>query len=141
MILTFLQTAFALAADHVFFYYTDPAGTPLAVSDATGAVTWQADYMPFGEELLGTSTAPNNKMFVGKEKDKETGFYYFGARYMEATIGRFISIDPAGPVDSKTGKITERFLINPQRLNKYAYAGNNPYAFIDPNGGLRQKYR
>ena len=43
------------------------------------------------ETLAG---AENNKQFVGKEKDKETGLYYFGARYMNDKIGRFISTDP-----------------------------------------------
>ena len=72
--------------------------------------------------------------FVGKEKDKETGLYYFGARYMEARIGRFIVIDPVGPVNSQASKANEKFLLNPQKLNRYAYSINNPYRYIDPDG-------
>jgi len=64
--------------------------------------------------------------FVGKEKDRETGLYYFGARYMRPETGRFISVDPAG--------ILEKDLINPQKLNRYAYALNNPYRYFDPDG-------
>jgi hypothetical protein len=37
-LLTFLQTSMAMCADQVYFYYTDPAGTPLAMSDASGTV-------------------------------------------------------------------------------------------------------
>jgi RHS repeat-associated protein len=136
MILVFLRTGFALAADQVFFYYTDPSGTPLAVSDATGAVTWQADYMPFGEELLGSSTAPNNKMFVGKEKDGETGFYYFGARYMDSTAGRFVSTDSIGPINPSTGEINQFILHDPQRLNPYVYGLNNSYRYVDKDGNI-----
>jgi len=71
---------------------------------------------------------------VGKEKDKETGLYYFRARYFDSRIGRFISIDPVGPVDEKTGKVNEKMLLNPQRLNRYAYGLNNPYRYVDRDG-------
>ena len=72
-------------------------------------------------------------MFVGKEQDQETGLYYFGARYMEAMIGRFVSPDPVGPVDP-SGKINVKNILNPQRLNAFTYALNNPYTFTDPDG-------
>ena len=133
-LLIFLRTGFALAAEQVYFYYNDPAGTPLAMSDATGTVVWRADYLPFGEETIDLSTVQNNKMFVGKEKDSESGLYYFGARYMDPTAGRFISPDLVEPINIMTGKVNDKFLLNPQRLNRYAYAGNNPYAFVDPDG-------
>jgi len=137
----------------IYYYYTDPAGTPFVMTDLSGNVVWKADYMPFGEDYQITSTHKNDKMFVGKEKDKETGFYYFGARYMRPEIGRFLSPDPGGAVDvKKTAKIgvddkTGRIVVdpktrninvknieNPQRLNLYAYGLNNPYRYIDPVG-------
>jgi len=71
---------------------------------------------------------------VGKEKDKETGLYYFGARYMEPRVGRFVTVDPVGPVDPRTNKSNEKLLLNPQKLNRYAYSINNPYRYIDPDG-------
>ncbi|MCX7948659.1 MAG: RHS domain-containing protein, partial [Treponemataceae bacterium] len=120
------------AAEVTFFYHTDPAGTPLAITDGTGTVVWRADYKPFGEEYLVTEMMDNDLRFVGKEKDRETGLLYFGARYMEPMIGRFLSTDPIGPVDPKTGKINTKILLNPLRLNSYAYGLNNPYRYIDP---------
>src|SRR3990172_9281738 len=133
-LLIFLRTGFALAADQVYFYYTDPAGTPLAMSDSSGAVVWRADYMPFGEETVSTSAASNNKMFVGKEKDSETGLHYFGARYMDSPAGRFVSPDPIGPVDPATSQINKSVIANPQRINIYAYGLNNPYKYEDSDG-------
>lgn len=127
-------TTIAFAAERVYYYHVDPAGTPLAMSDSSGNIVWEADYKPFGEEYDVTGFPENNRMFVGKEKDKETGLHYFGARYMEAKIGRFISPDPAGPVVPMTGKINEIVLLNPQRLNQYAYGLNNPYRYVDPDG-------
>ncbi len=116
-----------------YFYHTDPAGTPLAMTDSSGSVVWRGDYLPFGEENIISGTLENDFRFVGKENDKETGLYYFGARYMEAMIGRFISPDPVGAVDSRTGGINEKVLRNPQRINLYAYGLNNPYKYLDPD--------
>lgn len=124
----------ALGAEQVFFYHTDPAGTPLAMTDSTGKVVWKADYKPFGEEQSVTATTSNDKRFVGKEKDEETGLSYFGARYQDAKTGRFISPDPVRAVDPHTSRTNEKLLLNPQRLNTYAYALNNPYRYIDPDG-------
>ncbi len=60
--------------------------------------------------------------YVGKERDEETGLYYYGARYYAAWIARFVSVDPLA---------TER-----QWLNPYNYVQNNPLNRIDPNGAL-----
>jgi RHS repeat-associated protein len=122
------------AADQVYFYYTDPAGTPLVMTDANGAVVWKGDYKPFGEENSTTGTATNDRRFVGKEKDVETGLSYFGARYEDAKTGRFIAPDLVRAVDFKTSKTDEKLIRNPQRLNAYAYALNNPYKYLDSDG-------
>jgi len=122
------------AADQVFFYHTDAAGTPMAMTDESGAVVWRAVYMPFGEENSIAGSAANNKRFAGKEKDAETGLSYFGARYEDPRTGRFISVDPVGAVDPRTSKTNEALLLNPQRLNTYANALNNPYRYVDPDG-------
>lgn len=121
------------AGERVYYYHNDPAGTPMAMTNSTRAVVWKADYKPFGEEQSVTGTIENNEKFVGKEKDKETGLYYFGARYLLDKIGRFVSVDPVGPVDGN-GKVNNKMLLNPQRLNRYAYALNNPYRYVDPDG-------
>lgn len=123
-----------VAAEQVFFYHTDPAGTPLAMTDSTGKVVWKADYKPFGEEQSVTATTNNDRRFVGKEKDVETGLEYFGARYMDNKTGRFISPDPVRAVDPRASKTNEKLLLNPQRLNTYAYALNNPCRYVDPDG-------
>lgn len=57
--------------------------------------------------------------YTGKEKDEESGLYYYGARYYAAWLGRWTVTDPAGFVDG---------------VNLYEYVSNNPLRFIDPNG-------
>ena len=65
---------------------------------------------------------PTDKQFTGQRLDA-TGLYYYGARYYDAGVGRFISPDNVMPD-----------LMNPQSLVKYAYCFNNPLKYIDPLG-------
>lgn len=68
----------------------------------------------------GTVTTPQK--FTGQRLDS-TGLYYYGARYYDSTIGRFISADTIVPNPA-----------NPQSLNRYSYCLNNPLKYIDPSG-------
>jgi len=72
--------------------------------------------------LFGQAAQPSNYLFTGKELDS-SGLYYYGARYYDPLIGRFITADPtiARPYDS-------------QDLNRYSYCRNNPLIYIDPSG-------
>jgi RHS repeat-associated protein len=128
------KLAAVVKPDGVYYYHTDPAGSPIAMTNKSNTVVWKADYRPFGEEQSKTLNFSNDRMFAGKERDRETGMYYFGARYMRPENGRFTTIDPIGPVDARTGKVNDKMLVNPQRLNRYAYALNNPYRYVDPDG-------
>jgi len=79
----------------------------------------EEEYEEFGSDINGIS---EKYKYTGKEKDI-TGLYYFGARYYDPTIGRFITRDPV------KGNI-----MNPQTLNPYVYCLNNPMKYIDLDG-------
>jgi RHS repeat-associated protein len=127
------------ATAQIHWLVTDHLGTPRIILDQSGALAnvSRHDYLPFGEELFaGTGsrtttqgyTAIDNvrQKFTEKERDGETGFDYFGARYYSSVHGRFTSVDPVA--------LTVDRLYDPQKINLYAYCRNNPYAFIDPTG-------
>ncbi len=110
----------------------DPLGSTRLVTSAAGAERRCLDYLPFGEQMVqgmgsrGACYASANEprvKFTGKERDAETGLDYFGARYFSGAQGRFTSPDPVA------GSI-----FNPQSLNLYAYAWNNPLRYTDPTG-------
>ncbi|MCM2263854.1 MAG: RHS domain-containing protein [Desulfuromonadales bacterium] len=131
-LLCLLATQPALA-ETVYYYHTDPVGTPLAMTDSKGIKVWEADYLPFGEVYMETG-AVNDRKFVGKERDEESQLDYFGARYHYAKIGRFLAPDPVRAVDVNTGRINAQVLADPQGGNVYAYSLNNPYSVVDPDG-------
>ncbi len=107
----------------------------MAMTDKTGKVVWRADELPFGEEYQTQETPErNDRRFLGKQLDKETGLICMGKRYLDPRTGRFTQPDPVGLVDPATGKVNQEMLLNPQRLNRYVYGLNNPYKYVDPDG-------
>jgi RHS repeat-associated protein len=64
--------------------------------------------------------------YTGKERDTESGNDYFGARYYASSMGRFLSPDPS--------QLYFADPTNPQSLNLYSYAINNPVKNTDPTG-------
>ncbi|MDR4470609.1 MAG: RHS repeat-associated core domain-containing protein [Nitrospira sp.] len=61
--------------------------------------------------------------FTGKELDFSSNLYFYEARYYHAVFGRFIAPDTIVPN-----------LYDPQSLNRYSYARNNPLYYTDPSG-------
>ncbi|MGB7291232.1 MAG: RHS repeat-associated core domain-containing protein [Thermodesulfobacteriota bacterium] len=105
------------------FYHPDHLGSTIGLTDQETTKVWDRMYLPYGETFTGTGTTENTHQYTAKELETATGLYYYGARYHNPNIGRFMSVDPAGadPAD-------------PQSWNRYAYVQNNPLTFSDPDG-------
>ena len=100
------------------FHLGDHLSSSIAVIDGTGTPTNHEEYTPYGETSFG-SYARKRYRFTGQERDEESGLGYHQARYRASHLGRWVSCDPAGPVDGP---------------NLYRYVRDNPVALIDLTG-------
>ncbi|MFJ3646554.1 polymorphic toxin type 28 domain-containing protein [Streptomyces murinus] len=91
--------------------------------DATTQQVTRRYTKPFGESRGAAPTSwPDDKGFLGKAADTETGLTHIGAREYDPLIGRFLSADPVLSADDH------------ESINGYAYANNTPVTLSDPSG-------
>ena len=67
-----------------------------------------------------TCTYQQRYTFSGKEKDSETGYHYFGARYYSSDLSLWLSVDP----------MSDKY----PSLSPYNYCAWNPMRLVDPDG-------
>ncbi|MFH1232065.1 MAG: RHS repeat-associated core domain-containing protein [Planctomycetota bacterium] len=110
----------------ISYYHSDHLGSSNIITDQTGQQVQYCEYTPYGtfakNERTTQDTGHTTHYFTGKELDS-TGLYFYGARYYDPEIGRFITADTIvqSPYD-------------PQSLNRYSYCRNNPINYVDPSG-------
>jgi RHS repeat-associated protein len=92
----------------------------VALTDATGKLISRTRYEPYGATAAGATPGIG---FTGHMNAPELGLVYMQQRYYDPVAGRFLSIDPV-TTDANTGS----------SFNRYTYANNSPYKFIDPDG-------
>lgn len=105
------------------YYLSDHLGSTRVVIDSTGLLEDRYWYHSFGT-LVSEQTSTNQAYrYTSKPLDKEGGLdiYYYGARYYDPELGRFLALDPAA------GEYPS--------LSPYAYCANNPLRHVDPDGG------
>ena len=102
--------------------HTDVIGSVRQKTDVLGTLVYEDVRAPYGSTLLG-GEYQNGPAFTGHMEDGATGLTYMKARYYHPVAMRFISPDPVY-VDLVTGG----------NFNRYWYANNNPYTYVDPDG-------
>jgi RHS repeat-associated protein len=117
-----LTGATNLPAATAAYYHQDGVGSLLALSNAAGTATASQRFDAFGIRLAGTGTIPTFG-YTGREPDA-SGLMYYRARYYDPGLGRFTQRDPIGLAGG---------------INRYAYVGNNPVNFTDPEGLLARQ--
>jgi RHS repeat-associated protein len=116
----------AAPPEEVFYYYLpDQLGTTAALVDRDGMVVQRYGHTTFGKQHYQMSTAafPVSNRFTGQQKDDDTGLCYYGARYYDPELGRFVQADSIVPDEMDT-----------QAHDRYAYVRNNPLNLVDPSG-------
>src|SRR5450830_790301 len=104
----------------ITYLHTDALGSPVARSDSAGNVIARTAYEPYGRTASGNTPTIG---FTGHVNDGDTGLVYMQQRYYDPVAGRFLSVDPV-ITDVNTGA----------RFNRFAYANNNPFKYLDPDG-------
>jgi RHS repeat-associated protein len=117
-------------------YHRDHLGSTRLITDRDGVQIAKMDYFPFGVEKTSTvqesGLQPDPMKFTGHERDYN-GLYwiqtqdyldYMHARYYQARMGRFLTVDPGRDWD----------MVKPQSWNRYGYARNSPVSIADPDG-------
>ncbi len=105
------------------YYVYDGHGSVRALFNEEGKVTDRYVYDAFGNLISSIGSTQNDFLFAGEQFDPITGLYYLRARYMNPSVGMFISMD------SYDGSIDD-----PVSLHKYLYANANPVSNSDPSG-------
>ncbi len=108
-----------------YYYHTNHINSSSVITDAKGNEVTRMVYLPFGEISQANSTENDTVTykFTGQEFDEESGLYYYGSRYYDPAIGRFLSADTIIPNIRDT-----------QAFNRYSYVRNNPIIYTDPRG-------
>ena len=101
------------------YYQADGLGSVTSLSNPAGALANTYTYDSFGKLTASAGTVTNPFRYTGREFDPETNLYFYRARYLDASLGRFLAED--------------RDRYNLER-SLYPYVDNNPVAEIDPHG-------
>ncbi|MDR0793879.1 MAG: RHS repeat-associated core domain-containing protein, partial [Chitinophagaceae bacterium] len=109
----------------VRYQYDNHLGSACLELDEQGYIISYEEYHPFGTTSYragrnATEVSQKRYKYCGKERDEETGLYYFGARYYAAWLCRFCSCDVKSA--------------DYPQVNPYCYALNNPLRYVDPTG-------
>ena len=102
-----------------YHYVHNGAANVSHLSDAAGTITQRYQFDAFGSITYQSGVTTNNYRFQTKELHDKSNLVYFGARWYNPTIGRWITPDPLGIIDGP---------------NIYIYLNNNPLNDIDPWG-------
>ena len=98
-------------------YLQDGLGSVIGTASTAGTLTANQRFDAWGVKTASAGTTPTYG-YTGREPDA-TGLMYYRARYYHPGIARFASRDPMGMVDA---------------VSQYAYVGNNPINYTDPEG-------
>ncbi|MDR0353784.1 MAG: DUF6531 domain-containing protein [Opitutaceae bacterium] len=102
-------------------YHADHLGSTVALANASGTVTDRWEYSSYGTQTYRTGTSDTPFQFHGGLgcMTDANGLVYMRARFYNPRIMRFLNADPIGFSGG---------------MNWYAFVGNNPMGFVDPEG-------
>jgi RHS repeat-associated protein len=103
----------------VSYLHLDNLGSTMVTS---GAASSSQRYLPYGGQR-GAAEVATDRRYTGQRWQAQFGLYDYNARWYDPGLRRFVQPDTVVPEPG-----------NPQSLNRYAYALNNPVRYSDPTG-------
>ena len=112
---------------NIRYQYNNHLGSACLELDDSASIISYEEFHPFGTTSYRSGSSESEVSlkrykYVGKERDEETGLYYYGARYYASWIGRFVSVDP----------LQDKY----PYYTPYQYAGNKPVTMLDIDGNI-----
>jgi RHS repeat-associated protein len=130
----------ATGTPQTLYIHPDHLGSTNVVTNASGTVVTTKDYYPYGSMRVNSGSASLARGYIGQFAD-QSNLSYLEARYYDPARGQFLSQDPTylaiGNPSAVKGlsKVDQNMLLtDPQALNSYSYALNNPIRFRDKDG-------
>ena len=116
------DAGFPTNALDIYYYHADHLGSASWITNKEGTPIEYIHYMPYGELWYNWQASSYNERFkfTGKERDAETGYDYFGARFYSTVLLSWLSADP----------LSNKY----PNISPYAYCVWNPIKFVDPDG-------
>lgn len=105
-----------------YWFHLDHLGGTHLITMADGQFNSRDLYKAWGEQRLSQGNTDTRYFFTGQMREDEN-LYYYGARWYDPSLGRFLQADTILPVQQGT-----------QGWDMYAYVNNNPMIYVDPTG-------
>ena len=106
----------------IYFIHNNHLGSASWITNKTGVPAQYIHYAPYGELIANQRATSYDERykFIGKERDEESGYDNFGARYYIPPLGIWTRVDP----------LVNKYL----HVSPYMYCEGNPVRYKDPNG-------
>jgi len=153
-------TRVAMRVDGALSYLlTDHLGSTAVTTDAAGAQVGELRYLPYGAPRYAWGVTPTERRFTGQPRYATLGLDYFGARWYDSSLGRWSQPDLVVQASARSAETVLPLAVSyadprilqqwnefqrsgrqagapsdPQLLNRYTYARNNPLAYRDDTG-------
>ncbi|MBM4429772.1 MAG: RHS repeat-associated core domain-containing protein [Chloroflexi bacterium] len=121
-------TLYWLLTDHPSLTLRASLGSTTMALAASGTPAAERRYYAYGDERDISGTLHTQYGFTGQREEADIGLYFYNARWYDAALRRFVQADAIVPQPG-----------NPQSLNRYSYALNNPLRYTDPSGSAYEQ--
>jgi len=109
-----------------YLLFGDHLGSSSLLVKADGTIAEKAYYLPWGGTRGEETITSTDYGYTGQMREGD--IYYFGARYYDPAIGRFMQADTIVPLNVQ----------GTQAFDRYAYVNNNPLRYTDPSGNFSE---